>query len=308
MELWFEDLQKPGLKLNCKILRVLHRVISPYQEIVILETEPFGKVLILDGAIQTTVFDEFIYHEMLVHVSLNSHPAPEEVLIIGGGDGGSLREVLRHPEIKKVTLVEIDKQVVDVCQRYLPELACSFNDRRLELHFEDGVSFVQDKKECYDVILIDSTDPVGSAVGLFSPDFYSAIYQALRAEGLMTAQTETPFYDSQLINRVYESISNLFPITKVLVAPIPSYPGGYWSATLGSKNMTRRRRPAISADASPLKCYATITRKFMKPASNCLLLSEPFSHRFPYSKRRVRSPVIHLENVLVAGSLLIRIY
>jgi len=233
--LWFTERQKPGVGITCKVLRTLHREISPFQEIAVLDTEQFGRVLVLDGMIQTTIFDEFVYHEMLAHVPLNTHPAPRDVLIIGGGDGGTAREVLRHPQIEKITLVEIDRRVVEICSHFLPELASSFDHPKVKVHFEDGAEYVQKKEVSYDVILVDAPEPVGRAARLFSSEFYQAIFQALRPDGLFVAQTESPFFNQDLITSVYQEVNRIFPITKLYLAVVPTYPSGFWSFTLGSK-------------------------------------------------------------------------
>lgn len=235
MELWFTEKQTPGLGITCKVLRTLHRELTPYQEIAVLDTEQFGRMLVLDGMVQLTISDEFVYHEMLAQVPLHTHPNPRQVLIIGGGDGGTAREVLRHPQVEKVTLVEIDRRVVDVSRHFLPEVASSFDDPRMDVHFEDGVAHLLDKAGEYDVILIDSPEPIGQAGRLFSMDFYQGIASALRQDGVFVAQTESPFVNYELIKRVYCDISSIFPISRLYLAPVPTYPSGSWSFTMGSK-------------------------------------------------------------------------
>jgi spermidine synthase len=235
MEVWFTELQSPELKISCKVRQTLHREMTPFQEIVVLDTEQFGRMLVLDGAIQTTIADEFVYHEMLAHVPICSHDDPKDVLIIGGGDGGCAREVLRHQQIASVTQVEIDQRVVEVSRRFLPELACSFDNPRMSVNFEDGIAFVRDKEACYDVILVDAPDPVGMAAGLFSQEFYESLYRALRPDGIFAAQTESPFFNKDLIERVYGAISSTFPVTRLYLANVPTYPSGLWSFTIGSK-------------------------------------------------------------------------
>ncbi|HBI26528.1 MAG TPA: spermidine synthase, partial [Peptococcaceae bacterium] len=163
MELWFTEKQTPGLGITCKVLQTLHSEQTPYQEIAVLDTMQYGRMLVLDGMVQLTSGDEFVYHEMLAHVPLHIHPHPCNVLIIGGGDGGTAREVLRYPQIENVTLVEIDRRVVDVCRQYLPEVASSFDDPRMEVHFTDGVAYLLNKENEYDVILVDSPEPIGQA-------------------------------------------------------------------------------------------------------------------------------------------------
>lgn len=248
MELWFTELQKPGMKISCKVLQMLHREQTPFQEIVFLDTVQFGRMLVLDGAVQVTLMDEFVYHEMLAHVPLHAHPAPKDVLIIGGGDGGTAREVLRHADLESVTLVEIDRRVVELSRRYLPEVACSYDNPKLQVLFEDGVEFVKNKKACYDVILVDAPDPVGQAERLFGVEFYRSIFEALRPDGIFVAQTESPFVDGELIGRVYRDVSSLFPITRVYQGVVPTYPTALWTFTVGSKQYDPekpRRKPVF---------------------------------------------------------------
>ena len=247
MEVWFTEQQHPGLRLTCKVLQTLHRETTPFQEIVVLDTEQFGRMLVLDGAIQATITDEFVYHEMLAHVPICSHHHPKDVLIIGGGDGGCAREVLRHQQIGSVTQVEIDQRVVEVSKQFLPELACSFDDPRMSVCFEDGIAFVKDREACYDVILVDAPDPVGMAAGLFSREFYESLYRALRQDGIFAAQMESPFFDQELIERVYAGVSSIFPIAGLYLASIPTYPSGFWSFLTGSKQYDPAQGPAKTA-------------------------------------------------------------
>ncbi len=249
MEVWFTELQYPGLKITCKVLQTLYREMSPFQEILVLDTELFGRMLVLDGAIQATIADEFVYHEMLAHVPICSHPAPKNVLIIGGGDGGCAREALRHGRLQSLTQVEIDRRVVDVCRQFLPELASSFDDPRMTVLFEDGIEFMKQQESCYDVILVDAPDPVGMAAGLFRRDFYECIFRALRPDGIFAAQTESPFFNQELITQVYRDVGSIFPLAGFYLASIPTYPSGLWSFTLGSKQHDPTPGPASTTGA-----------------------------------------------------------
>jgi spermidine synthase len=202
----------------------------------VIETEQFGRMLVLDGMVMTTIKDEFVYHEMISHVALNTHPNPENVLVIGGGDGGAIREVIKNPKVKKAVLVEIDGRVIEVSKQLLPEIAVALEGHpKVEVLVDDGILHLQNKKAVYDVILVDSTEPIGPAEGLFALDFYHQIFQALKDDGLMVAQTESPFFNNNLIRRVYKDISSVFPLTKLYLANIPTYPSGLWSFTMGSK-------------------------------------------------------------------------
>lgn len=236
MELWYTEKQTPVHGITSKISQTLHREQTDYQDMAVIDTEQFGRMLVLDGMVMTTIKDEFVYHEMISLVALNTHPNPEKVLVIGGGDGGAIREVVKHPKVKHATLVEIDGRVIEVSKQYLPEIAVALTGNpKVEVKVEDGIKHIQEVANEYDVILVDSTEPIGPAVGLFALDFYKAIHKALKADGIMVAQTESPFFNSDLISRVYKDIASVFPIAKLYLANIPTYPSGLWSFTMGSK-------------------------------------------------------------------------
>lgn len=233
--LWFTELQTSEVAISLLTKATLHREKTAFQEIMVVDTIAFGKTLLLDGVIQTTEKDEFVYHEMITHVPLNSMENPKKVLVVGGGDGGSIREILKHNSIEKATLVEIDGGVIEASKKHLPEISSGFGDLRVEIIIDDGIKHVRDSKNKYDLIIIDSTDPVGPAVGLFSKEFYQSVYEALTEEGILVAQTESPFFNADLIRSVSKSIGEIFPIAKPYTACIPTYPGGFWCFTLGSK-------------------------------------------------------------------------
>ncbi len=235
MQLWFTEEQKPQMHLSLQVKEVLLQKTSHYQQIAVLDTEIFGRVLALDGYIQVTQLDEFIYHEMMAHPPLVTQGNPREVLVIGGGDGGTVREVLRHPGVEKVTLVEIDREVAEASRAFFPEVSSCLDHPRVELRWEDGVAFLKDKEEAYDVIIIDSTEPVGPAKTLFSFDFYRRVEKALKEGGVTAAQTESPFHNQGLVRTSWQYLEQLFPVAAVYTAPIPSYPGGLWSFALGSR-------------------------------------------------------------------------
>ncbi|MGI9950936.1 polyamine aminopropyltransferase [Moorellaceae bacterium AZ2] len=233
--LWVTELQTPSLALSCRITKTLHREKTPYQELAVVETEAFGRMLLLDDVIQTTVKDEFVYHEMISHVPLNTHPHPREVLVIGGGDGGAIREIIKHSKVERAVLVEIDARVVANAREYLPEISCGLDDARVEIRFEDGIEHVRQVQGQYDVIIVDSTDPVGPAAGLFAREFYQNVYHALKPDGLFVAQTESPFFNAEFIRRVQRDIASVFPLARLYLATVPTYPGGLWTFSLGSK-------------------------------------------------------------------------
>jgi spermidine synthase len=236
LDLWFTEKQTKNVNFTCRIARTLHTETSKFQNIAVLETEEFGKMLVLDGTVQTTVEDEFIYHEMITHIPLYTHPNPKMVLVIGGGDGGTIREILKHPSVELVVLVEIDERVVEVSKMFLPEISSALNDKRVRVNINDGIEYVKNlESNNYDVIIVDSTDPVGPAEGLFTLDFYKHVFKSLTEDGILIAQTESPFFNRSLIKRVYKNISTIFPIAKLFLANIPTYPSGLWSFTIGSK-------------------------------------------------------------------------
>ena len=234
MELWLEELQLGNMRLGLRAETVLHREVSRFQEILVVDTYAFGRALMLDGTFQVTEKDEFVYHEMLAHFPLMSHPRPRDVLVIGGGDGGTVREVVKHPEVERAILCEIDPRVTSVAREYLPSVAAGLADPRVEVLHEDGIKLVQDHAGAFDVILIDSTDPVGPAVGLYSPEFYAACKKALRPGGIVCAQSESPFVNGDVVRRVAESVRANFANLQLYLAPLPTYPSGSWSFTAGS--------------------------------------------------------------------------
>lgn len=235
MELWFTEYQTPNVGITCKVEKSLLFEKTLFQEMSIIETDQFGRMLVLDGTVQTTEKDEFVYHEMITHVPLFTHPAPETALVIGGGDGGAIREILKHSSIKKAVLVEIDGTVVEVSKEFLPSISCALSDERASVVIADGIEYVKQHKNFFDVIMVDSTDPVGPAVGLFKAEFYSSIFDSLKEDGIFVAQTESPFFHKDLIKSVYNDVSSIFPITRVYTCAIPTYPSGFWSFTMGSK-------------------------------------------------------------------------
>lgn len=252
MELWYTEFQTSNVGITCKTKRTYHDEKTEFQEIALIETEQFGRMLVLDGTVQTTIEDEFVYHEMITHVPLFTHKNPKKALVIGGGDGGAIREILKHKSIEKAVLVEIDGRVVEVCKKYLPEISCALDDSRAEVIIDDGIKYVREHKNEFDVIMVDSTDPVGPAVGLFAIDFYRSIFECLKDDGIFVAQTESPFFHKDLIRNVFNDVKSLFPITRLYTCSIPTYPSGCWSFTMGS-----RKYDPLETDTSKLKSIET---------------------------------------------------
>lgn len=234
MSEWLIEKESDSLDIRHRILNVVYEEQSEFQHIAVVDTVDFGRILVLDGVIQTTLRDEFIYHEMLAHVPLFTHRSPRRVLVIGGGDGGTVREALKHPEVEKVDLVEIDGRVIEVSRKYLPELASAFDDPRVTVYVEDGAKFVARSAGQYDAILIDAPDPVGPAEAIFSDTFYADVRKALRPGGVMSAQTESPFMQGDLVAAIYRRIGTAFETQRLYLAQVPTYSLGLWSFTLAT--------------------------------------------------------------------------
>lgn len=237
MELWFTEKHTDDVNFSIKVDRQLYSGQSDFQRIDVFDSPEFGRFLTLDGFMMLTEKDEFIYHEMIVHVPMMVHPDVRTVLVIGGGDGGAVRELVRYPGVEHIDLVEIDPQVVAVCRKYLPQTACRLDDPRVAIHYEDGLKFVRTCENAYDLIIVDSTDPFGPGEGLFTKEFYGNCFKALRADGLMVNQQESPFYpkDAIAMQRAHKRIVDSFPISRVYQAHIPTYPSGHWLFGFASK-------------------------------------------------------------------------
>lgn len=235
MGLWFTEKQTKNFGITMKVKQTYVTEQTEYQKLDLFETEEWGKMLTLDNMVMTTEVDEFVYHEMVAHVPLFTHPNPKNVLVVGGGDGGVIREVLKHPSVEKATLVDIDKRVIETSKEYLPSIAGSLDDPRVEVMIGDGFMKIAESKNEYDVILVDSTEPVGPAVQLFTKGFYAGIAKALKTDGVFVAQTDNPWFKADLIQQVFKDVKEIFPITRLYTANIPTYPSGLWTFTIGSK-------------------------------------------------------------------------
>jgi spermidine synthase len=234
-ELWITEEQSPDMKLSLRVSDVLLNVKSPYQDILLVETGEYGRMMILDGAIQITERDEFCYSEMMAHVALSSHPDPRRVLIVGGGDGGVLREVLRHKSVEKATLIDIDEEVINASKRFLPTISAALEDPRADVKPMDAMVYIKAAKEEFDVAIVDSTDPVEFAAGLFESPFYRDIHNALKKDGMVVAQTESPFTDRNVVRDAFREMSSVFPVVRMYWGAMPTYPSGMWTYTVGSK-------------------------------------------------------------------------
>lgn len=239
IDLWYSEHHQSDAKFSIKVKAHLHSEKSPYQQIDFFDSDTFGRFFTLDGFMMVTEKDEFIYHEMITHVPLAVSPNISRVLIIGGGDGGTAREILRYTSIKHVDLVEIDERVVRLCQKYLPLTAHKLDtDPRLHMHFEDGLQFVKRAmSDCYDLIIVDSTDPIGPGEGLFTYDFYNECKRILSEDGILINQHESPYYtsDAYEMKRAHAKIKRTFPIAMVYQFHMPTYPSGHWLFGFASK-------------------------------------------------------------------------
>lgn len=237
MELWFTEKHTQNVHFSIKIKEHLYHGKSEYQSIDFFDSYEFGKFLTLDGYMMVNEKDEFIYHDMMVHVPMATNPLIKKVLVIGGGDGGTVRELTRYSSIEVIDMVEIDEQVVTLSQQYLPLTASRLNDPRVKIYFDDGLSFVSGLDNTYDLILVDSTDSMGPGEGLFSKAFYDNCYQALTEDGILVNQHESPYYDKEAkeMKRSHAKIKKLFPISMVYQFHMPTYPSGHWLFGFASK-------------------------------------------------------------------------
>ena len=236
---WFsEPFGDEGVAFSLEITDKLHEEQTPYQHIEVYQTTHWGRLLVIDGCVMLTSRDNFTYHEMMSHPALFTHPAPRIVLIIGGGDCGMLREVLKHPGVERCTQVDIDAGVTRAAEEFFPELCSANGDPRAELRFEDGIQYIKDLPEgSVDVIIVDSTDPVGPAEGLFGEAFFRDVHRALADDGLIVQQSESPILHVDTILRDLHAAMRGAGFTQVVTLqfPVCSYPSGWWSATLAGK-------------------------------------------------------------------------
>lgn len=230
MNFWFSEKHTNDVKLSIRVDKQVYSATSDFQRIDIFDTPAFGRILVLDGYLMLTEKDEFIYHEMITHVPMAVHPHVKNVLVIGAGDGGVIRELTRYPEIERIDLVEIDEEVIEASKEYLPFTSCKMGDPRVNIYIQDGLKFIRRKKDEYDLIIVDSTDPFGPGEGLFSREFYGNCFKALHDDGIMVNQHESPFYeqDALAMQRAHKRIIESFPFSRIYQAHIPTYPSGHW--------------------------------------------------------------------------------
>ena len=248
MELWYTENHTDNVKFSIRVDKHLRSAESEFQRIDIFESQEFGRILTLDGYLMVTEKDEYIYHEMITHVPMAVNPDIQNVLVIGAGDGGTVRELTRYNHVKNIDMVEIDEMVVEICREYLPQTACRLTDPRVHIYFQDGLRFVRNKENEYDLIIVDSTDPFGVGEGLFTKEFYGNCYKALKDDGILVNQHESTFYTSYAnsMKRAHSRIKSTFPVALVYQAHIPTYPSGHW--LFGFASMKFDPRTDLKAD------------------------------------------------------------
>lgn len=234
LDIWFTENHTEGYRVSWRVDKILYTEKSPFQEIAVIESPDLGRALLLNNMVQTTTRFEFIYHEMIAHVPLMMHPRPKRVMIIGGGDGGTVREVLKHPAVEAVELVEIDERVIEISKEWLPEISFALGSHKVNILIEDGLKYVKRYSSRYDVIIVDCTDPGGPSLDLFTRGFYQDVFQALKDDGIMVSQTGSPTF-SPHFKQAVESIRQVFPHSKPYLTSEPAYMAGFWTFTIGSK-------------------------------------------------------------------------
>lgn len=236
MNLWFTEQEGENVRTGWKTEGVLFQGKSEFQSVEVIETKAYGRMLILDGCVMCTDVDEFVYHEMIAHVPALIHKNPKKVVVIGGGDGGTVRELLKHKGIEEIVLCEIDGMVVDVCRKFFPKISAGLDDPRVKVKIGDGVAYMKELRESIDIAVIDSTDPIGPGEGLFSGDFYRSVARSLRPGGVMVAQSESPWYGLDILGRIHKNIAAGFKHKRSYIGSIPTYPRGLWSWTMASNS------------------------------------------------------------------------
>lgn len=237
MELWYTEQHTENVRFSIKVDRPVYSGQSEFQRVDFFDAQEFGRVFTLDGLVMLTEKDEFIYHDMIVHVPMATNPDIKRVLVIGGGDGGTVRELTLYDGIQYIDMVDIDKLVVEKCREFLPQTSCKLDDPRVNLHYEDGLKFVRSKNSEYDLIIVDSTDPFGPGEGLFTKEFYGNCYKALKEDGILVNQHESPYYNdyAKAMKKAHWKIRDFFPVCRVYQVFIPTYPSGHWLFGLASK-------------------------------------------------------------------------
>lgn len=255
---WADEVYQGIVRTGFRLQRRVFKGRSPFQTVEVVETKGHGKLLLIDGMTMVSERDEFVYHEMIAHPALFTHPRPRRVLVIGGGDGGTVREVLRHRSVESCTLVEIDGMVVDACRRHIPSTAAALSSRRARVIIDDGVRFVRETSERFDVVIVDSTEPFGPAKELFGTAFYRDVRRVLGPEGIVVSQGGSPFYEIATIKNLFRLLGPEFPVREAFLFNNLTYPGGLWAFTWGSRRLHPLRHfdpRRVSRARLPLRWY-----------------------------------------------------
>ncbi len=238
---FFEKAPYAPVEYAYDVEEILYIGKSKFQEIMVIKNPYFGRMLILDDVVQLTEKDEFFYHEMLAHVVMHAHPQPQKVVVIGGGDGGVVREILKHKYVEKVYFVEIDEEVINVSRRYFPNVSSGVDDARVEIKIMDGAEFVTKRKRSdIDAVIIDSTDIIGFARSLFTNEFFTSVKNCLKDDGMFVTHTESLHFHKDMVIEIQEVLKRVFPIVDLYTAPIATYPGNWWAFAVASKKLSPR--------------------------------------------------------------------
>lgn len=237
---FFEKDPYAPIEYSYEVSNILYSSKSKFQDIMVFENPYFGKILVLDGVVQLTEKDEFFYHEMLTHVVMHAHPDPKKIVVIGGGDGGTVREVLKHKSVEKVYFIEIDEEVINVSKKYFPTISYEIDNPLVEIHTMDGAEFAKGRHSDIDVVIVDSTDIVGFATSLFTVEFFTAIKNCLTVNGMHVTLSESLHFHKNIVIEIQKTMKSVFPIVDLYAVPIATYGGNWWTFSVGSKKLDPR--------------------------------------------------------------------
>jgi len=260
---FFEKDPYAPIQYTYEVSSILHKSKSRYQDIMVFENPFFGKILVLDGVVQITERDEFFYHEMLTHVIMSAHPEPKNIIVIGGGDGGTVREVVKHQTVEKVYFIEIDEEVINVSKKFFPSVACGMDDSRVEIKCMDGADFVKGRKSDIDIVIVDSTDIVGFAKSLFSQEFFTSIKKCLTENGLFVTLSESLHFHKDIVIEVQETMKSVFPVVDLYTTPLATYGGNWWTFSVGSMKLNPREISRTDAIETKYYCRDIHNNSFL---------------------------------------------